>query len=253
MWLENIKYDNVVNINENILLNSEISIYKQRILSCLQNVNTWWIEILTRVGKKKESPEKYFSLVWEKSKIQFDYIVFNEIFKLYNAWKLNYELIHINISPSTLTQFNFISNFEKIFFQYWFSDFSKISFEILENWIIKGIDILNENIDYLRSKWIQVWLDDYPNENNNNELLVLLNNIDFVKIDKKFILELDWDNSSVVKNKIEKLIQDIKFYHPNANIVIEGVENLDRYNFLRDNIDSLDFLQGYLFWKPDEV
>lgn len=238
----------------NILLEGDLVLYKHKILNILWNEDlNGWIEILSRVGDNKQSPDMFFDKVTEETKLEFDFKVFREVLEQYKLWNLKYNNIHINIHPFTLTDKNFIQRLNNLFEEYNFTEFKKLSFEIVENGSISEIDELNKNIDLLREKEIRVWLDDYPNENNNNELLFSLENIDFVKIDKSFSLSIAVKGKEIIRDIIQQLITDIHKIHPGVKIVIEWVEDLECFEFLSKNIYGIDLVQWYLFWKPNEL
>lgn len=237
-----------------ILENKEIILLKQRIIEILGWFSdNEWIEILSRVWENKVSPEEYLWVIDEDMKVDFDFSVFELILREYKLWKIRFNSIHININPTTLLDLNFKARINKLFQQYWFSDFSKLKFEILENWEITNIELLNFNIWYLRYLWIQVWLDDYPNENNNYELLWLIQELDFVKIDKSFLLSLGIKTPDSIVEEVQKMVDEIRKIHPNVTIIIEGVENEEMYRLVIDKLQWIDGLQGYLFGKPEQI
>ena len=238
----------------NILLNWKISLHEQKISSIIEDdLLYYWTEILSKVGNTKISPELIFDLVDEDVKISFDYLVFEKILEFHKEWLLKQNNIHINIQPFTLTDKNFEQRLESLFNYYNFKDFWNISFEILENWTIEDIGLLNKNIQYLRNKWTKVWLDDYPNSNNNNELLLSLDKLDFVKIDKRFSFSIKNNKKEVIRDIIQQLVTDIQKFHPGAKIIIEWVEDMFCYDFIKNNIFWIDYVQWYLFWKPNEI
>jgi hypothetical protein len=49
----------------------------------------------------------------------------------------------------------------------------------------------------------------------------LIDNLDFVKIDKSFILSLNDINKDTVRDVIQQLVTDIEKFHPNVKIIIE--------------------------------
>lgn len=237
-----------------ILDNKDIILCRQRILEIVWGDSVWeWIEILSRLGEGKKSPDYFFEFIWEDLKVSFDFQVFEKILDLYIEGKIKANNIHINIHPATLLDINFKSRISKIFMDYNFKDFHKIFFEILENGNISNIELLNFNIWYLRHLWCKIWLDDYPNDNNNNELLNLIDTLDFVKIDKSFLLSLDIKGEGILKIEIQRLIDDIRRIHPWVIIIIEGVENIDTYNFVMKELEWVNGLQWYYFGVPEKI
>lgn len=120
----------------------------------------------------------------------------------------------INLNPSTLTHPDFIRDITKIFYENKIADYSQMDFEITENGYFdeEEIQILNTNIAFLRSLGIKIGIDDYPNMNNNNELLDRIEVIDFVKIDKGFLLSYKDKHIplDMLLRSFDRLIRDIR-------------------------------------------
>jgi len=238
-------------LSTELLLNWKVVLYKQKILSIYGNTEEE-IEILSRLWDERDSPDIHFNHVEETTQLEFDFIVFRKVIALYVEWHLEYNKIHVNIHPFTLIDENFENRLEWIFKAYNFNDFEKLSFEILEEWRMDNIYSLNKNINFLRKKRIEVWLDDFPNH-NNADLLPLIDNLDFVKIDKSFILSLNDINKDTVRDVIQQLVTDIEKFHPNVKIIIEWIEDLRCYNYIMNNIYWIDSVQWYLFGQPNEI
>ncbi|NOI74152.1 EAL domain-containing protein [Vibrio coralliilyticus] len=118
---------------------------------------------------------------------------------------------------------------------------NQIIIEITENSKISFCDGLKHRIEQLRELGFKIAIDDFGVGNNNLELLKDLT-IDYVKIDKKFIL-------NILESKNDKQY----FYHivrllssaTDAKIIAEGVETQAHSNLLTDNDVYLQ--QGYYF------
>lgn len=118
---------------------------------------------------------------------------------------------------------------------------NQIIIEITENSKISFCDRLKHRIEQLRELGFKIAIDDFGVGNNNLELLKDLT-IDYVKIDKKFIL-------NILESKNDKQY----FYHivrllastTDAKIIAEGVETQAHSNLLTDNDVYLQ--QGYYF------
>jgi len=236
------------------LENEEISLVFHKIVSWIKES----YEVLTRVWDNKMSPEPMLRNACINTMKHFDYRVFDLVFNEFNKYIDKYWSIHINIFPFTLREHDFIEQLKVYFSKYYITDTSKIYFEIIENWFVKKNNKwkledrykkilwnLNKNIEELHKFNIKVWLDDYP-EWNSGILLEKLENLDFVKIDKKFLLN-NWDD--FVK-WVSDCISNIKKFHPNAVIIIEWVEKYKYIETLREL--WIDSFQWYYFWKPEK-
>lgn len=235
---------------------SKVEIYSQKIHDC-RNSNSLQIqEVLCREEGIGVS-EKLNTLNWE-SKVTFDFFVierFLEIFPNINSWNT---IFNINLEPKTIISPNFRETLLTLFKKHNFNSFNLLAFEITENWFFTSeeIIILNKNISFLRSMWIKVWIDDYPNENNNNELLEKVEDIDFIKIDKWFLLDyLSWKISQkMFLSLIKKLVEDIKQRKGNIPIIIEWVETKELYELIRYHFwNSIIFFQWYYFHYPEKL
>lgn len=232
-------------------INKDIHLYKQKILWLVNGADdNDGIEILSRLWEKRLWPELYLRTLSPWDKVQFDYQVLEKAMVLYQLGHIGTDNFHINIHPTTLMQKDFYEKVISIFDKYDFQDFHKISIEVLENGKVFSIEQLNRSISLLQRRWIKVGLDDYPNENNTNELLSMINTLDFVKIDKHFILSLTDSNGIHVQKIIQGLVDDIRNFHPDTKIVIEWVENEMCLEFIKTRIQWIDYVQGYNFWKP---
>ncbi|NDK08524.1 hypothetical protein EOM39_04750 [Candidatus Gracilibacteria bacterium] len=77
----------------------------------------------------------------------------------------------------------------------------------------------------------------------------------FLKIDKDIALTY----SKGTKNKadykdlkaiLKTYIGGIKSYHPDAKIILEGIEDPDIYLFIKTHFPEISGYQGHLFGKP---
>ncbi len=167
----------------------------------------------------------------------------------------------VNIHMDTILNPLFLHYLKEIKNKTWVYKLDFLYFEILETQWKKKV-ISNENIDKLTEKiyklqqeWIKVWLDDYDNWLNNEILLVTLrkklslkkSDIDFVKIDRKYLSNLE----DLDKLKIH--IKIIKEWNPNWTlvIVIEWIESEEMLNELK-KIKWIDGIQWFLIsWKSN--
>ena len=171
--------------------------------------------------------------------------VFYEAVKQTKEWneKYNQDIqISINISP---IQFH-----SKDIVDVWINQLKKIDFptkncvlEITENTLMENHHDFQEKIHELRSEGIKISLDDFGTGYSSLSYLQKFD-IDFVKIDRSFIMDLNEENQDfslcdAIISMANKL--DIK-------VIAEGVETKFQQQFLEKL--KCDYVQGYYFSKP---
>jgi len=246
-------------IEDNISLGnfSFIELYRQWIFDIL---NVSWeseiIEVLSRwfVDNHLFLPDSFIPMIEKSNQNKdFDLFIISKVVDYIKKWYINQDVIvHVNVYPDSFASDWFVKNLEVIFS--WF-DASNLVFEILENWTIteKQYKIVNKTISLLRNKfWIICWLDDYPNWNNNNEMLWRLKEISFVKIDKQFLLEQDLSDENLI-NTIEGLVLNIREKYPDVRIVIEWVESRERILKVLERVHDITLIQWNLYWEPKQI
>lgn len=150
--------------------------------------------------------------------------------------------ISINISTETFMDDNFIENFKKIMHKYQTNP-QNITIEIIEQVCLYDINIARNKINNLRSLGFQIAIDDFGTGYSSLSYLSDLE-IDFIKIDRKFILDLN-------KEKGKKVLRDIiNISHSmGCKVIVEGVENESQLQLIK--IFGADFAQGFYFHKPN--
>ncbi len=148
--------------------------------------------------------------------------------------------ISINVSSVQLQSPNFASAVCKILSDTGIQP-SSIGIEITESALIKTMDILLDNLKVLQKQGIKVYIDDYGTGYNSLNLIKNFH-VDYIKIDKSFVNVNENINRNIIKH-IVALGHSI-----NAEIVAEGVETIEQYEFLVN--EGCDIIQGYYFSKP---
>lgn len=195
------------------------------------------------------------TLMWEISpeeKYTFDLNILRRMIEFITLYDNNNNKYSINLNPSTITHPNFIRDISKIFYERKITDYSQIDFEITENGYFNDeeMKVLNANIAFIQHLWIKIGIDDYPNMNNNNELLDRIENIDFVKIDKWFLLSYKDKHIplDMLLRAFQRHINDIRERVWDVDIVVEGVENEELFTILKENFwDQITLFQWYHF------
>ena len=125
-----------------------------------------------------------------------------------------------------------------------------ITLEILEGLAMKNTDIINRKIRYLQGLGFQVSMDDFGSGYSSFHTLGSLQ-IDELKIDRSFLLELTDENVST--DRIYVILQHIITLARDLHIrtVAEGVETEEDEILIRSL--GCDYGQGYYYSKPMPV
>lgn len=115
-------------------------------------------------------------------------------------------------------------------------------FEVVESQRIEDVKHLKYVFDYYRSLDFKVALDDVGSGYSGLNMIVSLQP-DLLKIDIELIRDIHKD--PLKQSVVGALINIAK--NSNIQILAEGVETKDEYEYLKDKVD---LMQGYLFAKP---
>ena len=150
-------------------------------------------------------------------------------------------LIGINMSGIHLSQPGVIVEMQSCLQRYSLPPAS-IYIELTETAIIKGKELVIENLNLLRALGIQIALDDFGTGYSSLSYLRNLP-IDVLKIDGSFIQDLGDGNNSVILSAIITMAHAL-----GLKVIAEGVELETDLLFL--NQQGSDMVQGYLFSQP---
>lgn len=238
-------------------LREQVRLLKQYIVNEVWDIIKW--EILSSLPNIKNLHfDQLMEDISDEEKYDIDMKILREVLSYIKTHKID-NILSININPSTLINPKFIKNIIEIFLELNFHEFIQLEIEITENGYFtpEQIKILNENIKRIQSIWIKIWIDDYPNNNNNNELLDKINGIDFVKIDKyPLISYVNWDiDQKTLIEVIWVYIHDIQNrVGRDVDIVIEWVETEELVDLIKKNFwENIKFFQWYYFHKNEDL
>ncbi len=230
------------------------------------------IEILQRWKDRKTD-----EIIWAMTMLRFaskiidwiqenDLRVFTKFLEIYPYLSKKYKnsIFHLNISPLTLLDETY---WNRLLVLLWNNSYnrefySKLKIEITEvEWSFweDEINILNEKIQILEEHfWIKTWIDDYPTMSNNYFMLKNIKWIDFVKLDKSIVIPFcKWLKSSEILGDLYEVLKvyvhAIKTYHPNANIILEWIEDADICWYIKEFVPEITHFQWHLFWKPSQL
>nr|WP_275890829.1 EAL domain-containing protein [Romboutsia hominis] len=177
--------------------------------------------------------------------------VFKTILRDYEWFKLNTNLkdekfyISMNISFNEIKSKKFLQTVNSIIEMDESFESKKIVFEVVENIESENLKEIKKGMEFLQTKNIKIASDDFGIKYSNLDILSKFN-FDMVKIDKYFIDEIK--NNEFNHEVIMFLSKICKQY--NKSIVLEGVEDKEQVDIIK-NIDYDNiFIQGYFYAKP---
>lgn len=178
----------------------------------------------------------------------FDDYVFKQVCLDYKKIKRKYGdevSVSINISPSHLINYNIIHSLSEVIDKYDVPA-SKITLEITEDIIIKGIDLVKPIIGRLKEIGFRISLDDFGSGYSSLNYLTQLE-LDEIKIDKSFVDQME------LNDKIHLIIHNIiGIGHDfDLDIIAEGVETENQSKSLQNM--GCGIIQGYLYSKPEKL
>lgn len=154
----------------------------------------------------------------------------------------NLESITVNLSGVQFSQHNLTEKFFSIIEKHGIP-FHMIKIEITESMIAENKEILDEFIDSMHQKGIQIALDDFGT-GYCNLMSILSMEVDVIKIDKSLLWSSMKDKrSAVMMHSITKAVQDL-----GMTVVSEGVETEEQEQFVHEC--GCKWIQGFLYAKP---
>ncbi len=126
------------------------------------------------------------------------------------------------------------------------ADPSKIELEITESLIMENADHSISIMKKLKDMGFALAIDDFGTGYSSLSYLKQFP-VDTLKVDQAFVRHLETDdNDKGIVSAIVNLAQ-----HLHLKTIAEGVETTGQWEFLKDL--GCDYIQGYLFSKPDDV
>ncbi|GAU77220.1 GGDEF domain-containing phosphodiesterase [Fusibacter sp. 3D3] len=207
------------------------------------------VEALVRWKRKNEhhvSPEIFIAIA-EKLGIveEIDKWVFEKSCRMLMLWEEIFEedfFVSINTSPIWFTSPDFIKYIHDTMITLNVNP-SKICLEITETCLIEDINLANGIILEAKALGVKIALDDFGKGYSSLNYLRRLE-IDKLKIDKDFLLEMDFESQEY--NLIDSIVD--MAHHMNFEIVVEGVEEMPQLDYLKTL--NVEMIQGYLFSQP---
>ena len=150
--------------------------------------------------------------------------------------------ISVNVSGKQLEDNNFAQDVKKILLFYGLKP-EALELEITETIYMESSRKTDENLQSLRDLGVRLSIDDFGTGYSSLGRLKRLD-INVLKIDRSFIKDVNKDiNNNKIVSAIIAMAKSL-----NLNIVAEGVETIEHFEFLKKN--TCERSQGYLFSKP---
>ncbi len=161
------------------------------------------------------------------------------------AWQdagLAYIPVSVNVSPKQLLQKTFVDTMNRVLKETEL-DPHYLEIEIIEDVVMKNIEMSIEILQQFKDMGIKVMVDDFGTGYASLSYLKRLP-IDTVKIDRTFI-----DGSLTNSDDAALVVAIISIAHQlRLKVIAEGVETPNQYNFLASH--NCDYMQGYIYSKP---
>lgn len=207
-----------------------------------------------RTGEGSTISPNHFIPMFEQNGfcVQLDLYMLEQVCKKIRSWMdqgLTPLPISVNQSKLLFYEADYTRRLSDLKKNYQIPD-GLITLEILEGLAMKNTDIINRKIRYLQDLGFQVSMDDFGSGYSSFHTLGSLQ-IDELKIDRSFLLELTDKNAS--PSRIYVILQHIITLAGDLHIrtVAEGVETKDDEALIRSL--GCDYGQGYLYSKPVPV
>lgn len=153
--------------------------------------------------------------------------------------------ISVNVSSKQFHQQGFIMYIDQLMKRFNVGS-GQLAIELTEGVVVGNINEIQYKFQRLKDMGVLIAIDDFGTGYSSLEYLRQLP-IDYLKIDKSFVHDLDKDKSCRVI--IETIISMAQ--HLNLQTVAEGVETEEQFTILETM--GCDFFQGFLFGKPGDL
>lgn len=148
-------------------------------------------------------------------------------------------VISVNISPTQLYDTKLVNNLVR-FSELYQVSLNQLELELTEDVALSNSLMVKQQLDMLRSMGVSIAIDDFGKGYSNLAYIRDIN-LDVLKIDKTFVLDIDNNPVNIAIVQAAKLIGDAK----GCAVVAEGIETLRHLHILREA--GISQGQGFLF------
>ncbi|MGG7214893.1 EAL domain-containing protein [Clostridium nigeriense] len=234
------------------LKNNKYLLYYQPIYDPIKEVIVGFESLLRLKDKNNNliSPEKFIPeikknnmlvdvTIWIMKRVILDY----EEIRKHNSINNNF-YISLNLSIDEILNNKFVEEAIEILKESKLENKS-ICLEIVEKVGIKKLHKIMENLSKLKNAGFKIAIDDFGTEYSNLDVLEKLD-ADIIKVDKNFV---DGLGKHLIKDEIILFILRIA-EKAKKYVVLEGVENKDQDNIIKNFNSKYVFVQGFFYSKP---
>ena len=164
--------------------------------------------------------------------------------KTFHKFQDNGMKFSINISEDDLNDKTFIPFLEDRL-QHYAMEPSRVILEVLEGVSTEGVDLCKEHFCNLKLMGLGIAIDDFGTENSNFERVHNMN-VDYIKIDGKYIKDIDTNTKSY---QITKSITDFA-KSIGAAVIAEFVHSKEVHDIVVEL--GIEYSQGYYFAQPQK-
>lgn len=192
-------------------------------------------------------PPMNFIPVIEKTSLILEIrdFVINEALRQKSQWNkmgLDIPKIGINISAKSFRSEDLVSVIKKKLEEYNVNS-NELILELTETGFVEDLNDIKKNIMELKRLGVEIAIDDFGTGYSSLTRLKELQ-IDYLKLDRTFIMNIDKDNDS--KEVVISVIQLAKAL--GLKVIAEGIETREQYELLRDL--GCENAQGYYIHRP---
>ena len=198
------------------------------------------------------SPERFIPLAEESGLIsEIGLWVLGKACEQLASWReafgeANMPTMAVNLSPIQLNQPDFIECLDEILQKNKIKG-ENLKLEITETALVENSDVVNQILESLRARSIELAIDDFGTGYSSLSYLDQLP-VQVLKIDRSFIDSLL--NRAEDREGAQEIVKaTISLAHSlNVQVVAEGIEQQEQWDFLLEN--DCDYGQGYYIAKP---
>ena len=202
-------------------------------------------ESLIRIFSNQQTlfPDEFISVAEDTDLIQpvGRWVISNACLKIMDSQ----HNISVNVSSKQFHQQGFIMYIDQIMKHFNIAA-RQLTIELTEGVAVGNLNEIKYKFQRLKDMGVLIAIDDFGTGYSSLEYLRQLP-IDYLKIDKSFVIDLlDGNSSQLIIETIISMAQ-----HLNLKTVAEGVETEAQFEILKSI--GCDFFQGYLFGKPGDL
>jgi len=161
--------------------------------------------------------------------------------KLWQNKGLQPIMVSINVAVQQIRQANFVATLELALKEVDLEP-KYFGIELVENIFINSVEIINI-INNIKKIGVQLTLDNFGSGNLSLNYLKKIT-IDYLKIDRSFIENIDTDrNNKIIVESIINIANSL-----NLKVIAEGIETSKHKTFLQQH--KCDYAAGFYFSKP---